>query len=63
MSKQNHEGDVAFIQALAELLEANDLTELSVKRSYGSNDSLNVTVSRAKQVVAQVAAPAPAAPC
>ncbi len=27
--------DVAFIQALAELLNANDLTELNVKRDYG----------------------------
>lgn len=58
MTKKNHDSDVAFIQALAELLEANDLTELSVKRNYGSNDSLNVTVSRGKQVVAQ-AGPAP----
>jgi len=56
MTKQNHDNDVAFIQALAELLEANDLTELKVKRAYGNHDSLNVTVSRAKEVVAQVAA-------
>ncbi len=55
MTKQNHDSDVAFIQALAELLETNDLTELKVKRSYGNNDSLNVTVSRAKQIIAQVA--------
>lgn len=61
MTKQNHDSDVAFIQALAELLETNDLTELKVKRSYGNNDSLNVTVSRAKQVIAQMA-PAAAAP-
>ncbi|MCP5038628.1 MAG: acetyl-CoA carboxylase biotin carboxyl carrier protein [Rhodobacteraceae bacterium] len=61
MTKQNHESDVAFIQALAELLETNDLTELSVKRNYGNNDSLNVTVSRAKQVVAQAAVVTPAA--
>ena len=64
-----HERDVSFIQALAELLRDNDLTELQVKRDYGENDSLNVRVSRQMQMVAapapvQVSAPAaaPAAP-
>ena len=61
MSKQNsHESDVSFIQALAELLRANDLTELQVKRDYGENNSLNVRVSRQTQTVAQVSAPAAA---
>jgi acetyl-CoA carboxylase biotin carboxyl carrier protein len=54
MTKTPHESDVAFIQALAELLNQNDLAELSVKREYGENDSLNVRV-------AKYAAPAPAA--
>ncbi len=58
MTKKNHDSDVAFIQALAELLQENDLTELEVMREYGDNDSLNVRVSRATQMVAQVAAPA-----
>jgi len=59
--KTPHESDVSFIQALAELLRENDLTELQVKRDYAENDSLNVRVSRqtAQQVVTQVAAPAP----
>ncbi|MEO0401836.1 MAG: acetyl-CoA carboxylase biotin carboxyl carrier protein [Pseudomonadota bacterium] len=63
MTKSNHDADVAFIQALAELLRENDLTELQVKREYGEDDSLNVRVSRqiVQQVSAQVAAPAPAA--
>ncbi len=62
MTKKNHDADVAFIQALAELLRKNDLTELQVKRDYGADDSLNVRVSRhQQQVAAQVtAAPAPA---
>jgi acetyl-CoA carboxylase biotin carboxyl carrier protein len=62
MTKKNHDADVAFIQALAELLRENDLTELQVKRDYGADDSLNVRVSRhQQQVVTQVAAaPAPA---
>jgi acetyl-CoA carboxylase biotin carboxyl carrier protein len=64
MTKSNHDADVAFIQALAELLRENDLTELQVKREYGEDDSLNVRVSRMapQQVVTQVSsAPAPAA--
>ena len=61
MSKQtSHESDVSFIQALAELLRENDLTELQVKRDYGENDSLNVRVSRQTQTVTQVSAPAAA---
>ena len=71
MSKQSTDADVAFIAALAELLNKNDLTELSVKREYGDNDSLDVRVVKAPPVVHQVAAPvyapapvgaAPAAP-
>ncbi|MDA5094189.1 acetyl-CoA carboxylase biotin carboxyl carrier protein [Aliiroseovarius sp. KMU-50] len=57
MSKKTHDNDVAFIEALAKLLEENDLTELEVMRDYGENDSLNVRVSRTKEVVAQMAAP------
>ena len=60
MSKKTHDADVSFIQALAELLEKNDLTELEVMREYGDNDSMNVRVSRQKEVVA-MAAPAPVA--
>jgi|TARA_E500000305_G_scaffold110907_1_gene120558 acetyl-CoA carboxylase biotin carboxyl carrier protein len=61
MTKQN-DADVAFIQALAELLTANDLSEVEVMREYGDNDSLNVRVSRAlPQMIQTVAAPAPVA--
>ena len=49
----SHDSDVSFIRALAELLRANDLTELQVKRDYGENDSQNVRVSRQMQVVLQ----------
>ncbi|ANB34000.1 acetyl-CoA carboxylase biotin carboxyl carrier protein [Rhodovulum sulfidophilum] len=71
MTKTSHEADVAFIQALAELLREHDLTELQVKREYGEDDSLDVRVSRSQpaSVVAQAPttmqipayAPAPAA--
>lgn len=73
MSDTPHQRDVAYIQALAELLNKNDLAELSVKREFGENDSLNVRVSKyapqsaavhyaAPMAPAQVAAPAAPAP-
>jgi acetyl-CoA carboxylase biotin carboxyl carrier protein len=61
MSKQNTDTDVAFISALAELLNKNDLTELSVKREYGEDDSLEVRVVKQANVVTVAAAPAPVA--
>jgi len=61
MTNKTHEADVAFIQALAELLRENDLTQLQVKRQYGEDDSLNVTVSKGA-VVTQAAPQIAAAP-
>ncbi len=58
MSKHSPESDVAFIAALAELLNKNDLTELSVKRDYGPDDSLDVRVVKQSNIV-QMAAMAP----
>ena len=62
MTQSRNDADVAFIKALAELLNENDLSELSVKREYGESDSLNVKVSKltAASAVQHVAAPAPA---
>ncbi|OYU16742.1 MAG: acetyl-CoA carboxylase, biotin carboxyl carrier protein [Rhodobacteraceae bacterium PARR1] len=60
MSKNTSEADVAFIQALAELLNQNELTELSVKREYGEDDSLEVRVVKQQNVVTVAAAPAAA---
>ena len=51
MSKHSAEADVAFISALAELLNKNDLTELSVKREYGEDDSLEVRVVKQSNIV------------
>jgi len=72
MSKHSPDADVAFIQALAELLNKNDLTELSVKREYGEDDSLEVRVIKQANIVttsqpgpvthAATPAPATAAP-
>ena len=58
MSKQSSDADVAFISALAELLNKNELTEISVKREYGEADSLNVRVVKQSTVV-QMAQAAP----
>jgi acetyl-CoA carboxylase biotin carboxyl carrier protein len=63
MTKKPHDTDVAFIQALAEMLREHELTELEVKREYGEDDALTVRVSRQGTIAAPVAmaAPAPAA--
>jgi acetyl-CoA carboxylase biotin carboxyl carrier protein len=58
MSKNSPDADVTFIAALAELLNKNDLTELSVKREYGEDDSLEVRVVKQSNIV-QMAAAAP----
>lgn len=57
---KHHEGDVAFIRSLAELLNASELNEIQVKREYGEHDRL--TVSLTKQGKQFHYAPAPAAP-
>ena len=65
MPKKNHDTDVAFVQALAELLRANDLTELEVMREFGPDDTLNVRVARrieTQMVTAAAPAPVAAAP-
>ncbi|HSF90796.1 MAG TPA: acetyl-CoA carboxylase biotin carboxyl carrier protein [Paracoccaceae bacterium] len=66
MSEKNQGSDVAFIQALAEMLNTNELTEIEVMREYGKDDVLNVRVSRQTNVVAAApvhhVAHAPAAP-
>ena len=61
MSKHSSDADVAFISALAELLNKNELTEIAVKREYGEDDSLEVkVVKQANIVTTAIAAPAPA---
>lgn len=58
---QKREADVAFIEALAEILNKNDLTELAVKREYGDDDTLDVRVVKQATVI-QAAPMAYAAP-
>lgn len=59
MTNKTTDADVAFIKALAELLQENDLTELEVKREYSEDNSLNVRVSRAMPMAAPMAMAAP----
>ena len=60
---KHHEGDVAFIQSLAELLNSSDLSELSVKREYGEHDRLTVSLSKqGKQITYAAPAAVAAAP-
>ena len=72
MSNTRNDADVAFIEALADLLNRNALAEIDVRRDYGEHDSLKVRVSKhaapaaapaamAAAPVAAAAAPAPAA--
>ncbi|MEZ5779984.1 MAG: acetyl-CoA carboxylase biotin carboxyl carrier protein [Paracoccaceae bacterium] len=62
MTKPSHDTDVAFIEALAELLNKSGLAELSVNREYGENDSLKVRVTKYAAQTAAFAAPAVPAP-
>ena len=62
MSKRPQESDIEFIKALAELLRANDLTEIEVNRDYGDDDALTVRVARQAAAVA-AAGGAGAGPC
>ena len=62
MTKKPNENDVVFIQALAELLSAQDLTEIEVNRNYGEDDSLNVRISKTQNIVQMAAPVAMAAP-
>lgn len=46
MSEKNQDSDIAFIKALAEILENNELGEVEVKRDKVNEDSLKVRLSR-----------------
>ena len=58
---KHHEGDVAFIRSLAELLNESELNEISVKREYGEHDRLTVSLTKQGKQVVYASAPAAAA--
>ena len=57
MAKKPNENDVAFIEALAELLSTQNLTEIEVNRNYSEGDSLNVRISKTQNILQSTAAP------
>ncbi|MCQ0970749.1 acetyl-CoA carboxylase biotin carboxyl carrier protein [Paracoccus sp. TK19116] len=59
---KTHDSDVAFIQSLAELLNRNDLSDIQVKREYGENDRLTVSLSKHGKPVMMAQAPAAPSP-
>lgn len=46
MSKDKTDADIAFIRALAEILNENDLGEIEVSREFGEDDELTVRLAR-----------------
>ncbi|MAI59074.1 MAG: acetyl-CoA carboxylase, biotin carboxyl carrier protein [Rhodobacteraceae bacterium] len=63
MSKTKNEDDIAFIKAMASLLQNNDLGELEVEREHGEDNALRVRLSRSPGPVGQQIAQAhPLAP-
>ena len=63
MSKNNHDDDIAFIRALAEVLQDNDLGEIEVERERGGDNALNVRLTRnVGPPTSQIVQAAPASP-
>ena len=72
MAKPTNDDDVAFVQAMAEILRSNDLAELEVERGTKDTGKLTLRLSRVARTApapmvqqasaAPAAAPAPAAP-
>ncbi len=61
MSNKN-EQDLAFIQALADLMRSADLSEIDIEREYGEDDELKVRLTRATAPAMQAAPMVVAAP-
>lgn len=53
--------DIAFIQALAEILRASDLSEIEVEREYGDDNEIKVRLNRTTAQPAPVVQVAPPA--
>ena len=63
MSKNNHEDDIAFIRALAEVLTDNDLCEIEIERERGDANALNVRLARkVDQITSDIVHLAPVSP-
>jgi acetyl-CoA carboxylase biotin carboxyl carrier protein len=59
MSKKNQDEDIAFIRALAEVLQDNNLGEIEVERDRGEDNVLNVRLARNIEQAPQIVNMAP----
>jgi acetyl-CoA carboxylase biotin carboxyl carrier protein len=68
MSTDKTDADIAFVRALAQILNDNDLGEIEVEREFGEGDELKIRLTRSSPVALApaptpvYAAPAQAAP-
>lgn len=60
MPTRDRDADIAFIEAVAQLLRDGDLSEIEVRRDYGEDDTLSIRVSRAAPAPAPSQPPSPA---
>jgi len=61
MSNDKTDADIAFVRALAQILNENNLGEIEVEREFGEDDELKVRLTRTAPAAVQ-AAPIAAAP-
>jgi len=64
MSNDKTDADIAFVRALAQILNENNLGEIEVEREFGEDDELKVRLTRtapAAVAAAPAAAPLPVA--
>lgn len=61
MSNDKTDADIAFVRALAQILNENNLGEIEVEREFGEDDELKVRLTRTAPAAVQ-AAPVAAAP-
>lgn len=59
MSSDKTDADIAFIRALAEILNENDLGEIEVSREFGEDDELSVRLARGGTATPAQPQPAP----
>ncbi len=59
MNNDKTDADIAFVRALAQILNENNLGEIEVEREFGEDDELKVRLSRSAPAAVQPAAPSP----
>ena len=59
MTNDKTDADIAFVRALAQILNENNLGEIEVEREFGEDDELKVRLSRSAPAAPVAAAAAP----